>query len=361
MPRYRKPRNRDLPINSYEVGNGYYRYKHPQTNKWHGLGKDRQEAIKAAHKLNAELLDPTTATDRILKPDRPKLSQFLETFQNDIMPSLKLATATKRWYSRKLVHIEKALGHIRIDKITVNNCAKFLDSYSHTPTQSNHFRALLSVIFKHAIAKGLRTDNPALATFKKQIKVKRKRLSIEQYDAIRAKAPDWLQNAMDLGLYTLQRREDIAALKWSQIHDGAIWVQQQKVERHGTGNLKISITPDMQKVLDRCASDGIKSDYVIHRQPVRRIHAKGRDDFTAVLPDLITSSFGKARKATKLFDDYGRGIAPSFHEIRSLGSKRYEDAGTDKRLIQALLGHTTEKMTDVYLDRYDTKWSEVEL
>ncbi len=275
------------------------------------------------------------------------------------MPKLGLAKTTAEQHRIKLPHITKALGHHQIDRITVAHCAKFLDQYPDT--QSNRYRSLLIVMFKHAIAKGLVQANPASATIPKKLKVKRKRLTTDQYHAIRDKAPTWLQNAMDLGLYTLQRREDLVALKWSQVHDGAIWIQQQKVERHGTGNLKISISPDMQTVLDRCASDGIESAYVIHRRPHRRVHAQGRNDFTAVLPDLITKEFNKVRKATGLFNDYERGIAPTFHEIRSLGSKRYEDTGTDKRLIQALLGHTNEKMTDVYLDRYDVKWEEIEI
>ena len=358
-PRCRKPRNRDLPINLYDTGNGYYRYKHPQTKKSHGLGKDRQQAIQSAHKLNAELLPSTSATERILGQNKTKFSQFLKTFQRKIMPKLGLAKTTISQHIIKLPHIIKALGHHWIDRITVAHCATFLDQYPDN--QSNKYRSLLLVVFKHALAKGLVQTNPANATMPKRIKVKRKRLTIDQYQAIYAHAPDWLKNAMDLGLHTLQRREDLATLKWSQIHDRAIWIQQKKVERHGTGNLKISIAPDMQTVLNRCKNDGIKSAYVLHRKPERRIHAKRRDDFTAILPDLITKEFSKTRKATGLFNDYEKGTAPTFHEIRSLGSKLYEKAGMDKSIIQALLGHSSEKMTDVYLDRHEVKWSEVNI
>ena len=53
--RYRETKaTQRLPVNLYETTNGkgtgavYYRYKHPTTKKFHGMGKDKVEAIKAA-------------------------------------------------------------------------------------------------------------------------------------------------------------------------------------------------------------------------------------------------------------------------------------------------------------------------
>lgn len=358
MPRPRKKRTRDLPLNLYKTGNGYYRYRHPQTRRWHGMGKNRREAVAGAHKLNSELLPNTLHVDRIIKP-RQTFGRFIDNWQEKDMPHMKCSAATLRDYQYKLRHIRKAFEHQPTHAIDVACCAAFLDQYP--PKQSNNYRALLIVLFKHAIAKGLLSTNPAEATLKKIVEVKRQRLTLQQFQAIQKHAPNWLQNAMDLGLYTLQRREDLASLTWANIHDGAIWVQQQKVEKWGTGNLKIAITTDIQAVLDRC-NDSIKSDYVIHRQPLRRIKAKGRKDFTAILPELITKEFTKARDASNTFPaDTDRKTLPSFHEIRSLGAKKYEDEGVPKAVIQNLLGHTSEKMTDIYLDRHEVQWVEIDI
>ena len=49
----------------------------------------------------------------------------------------------------------------------------------------------------------------------------------------------------------------------------------------------------------------------------------------------------------------GQANPPTLHEIRSLGAKLYEDQGISP---QSLLGHADEKMTRVYLDRYEVKW-----
>lgn len=49
---------------------------------------------------------------------------------------------------------------------------------------------------------------------------------------------------------------------------------------------------------------------------------------------------------------------PSFHEIRSLAARLYNDQGID---AQALLGHKSADMTAVYRDTRGAEWTEVKL
>lgn len=358
MPRHRKKRNRDLPVNLYETGNGFYRYLHPDTKRWLGMGSNRQQAIIDAHKLNAALLPASDRVAKILKP-RKTFGQFLDTWQQDIMPAMDLADETIKDYKRKLPHIRKVLSRIPVDSVTVKDCADFLDQYPNK--QSNNYRALLSVIFKHAIAKGLCSKNPADDTLKKKVKRMRDRLSLEAFNAIHAHSPFWLQNAMDLALLTLQRRHEIAAMRWADIKDGVIWIQQQKVEKYGTGNVKIHITPTIQTILNRC-KDGIESTHIIHRIPDRVEKVEGRTDFTAVLPDYITKEFAKARKSSQFFpSDKPARTLPTFHEIRSLGGYLYESQGVPRDVVQSMYAHSKKETTDLYLDRGEIQWKEVDL
>jgi integrase len=41
---------------------------------------------------------------------------------------------------------------------------------------------------------------------------------------------------------------------------------------------------------------------------------------------------------------------PTFHEIRGLGSRLYREQGMSKAAIQALMTHTNERVTEIYLD-----------
>ena len=57
------------------------------------------------------------------------------------------------------------------------------------------------------------------------------------------------------------------------------------------------------------------------------------------------------------FDNIPMNERPSFHEIRSLGIKLYEDQGID---AQKLAGHTDRKMTDKYKEGHEIEWTLVE-
>lgn len=351
MGRNRNRRNATLPPNLYENGGGYYTYRHPRTGKKYGMGKDRQAAIIAAKHLNSELAPVPDLADRILAEPQETFADFIDWFEQQRLPTLKIADSTRRDYRQKLPHIRTALGNIEADAITVAHVARFLDQYP--ATQSNRYRALISILFKHAIARGLCETNPATATLKREETIQRARLTFGQFQAIRQHAPAWLKNAMDLALKTLQRRSDLAALKWEQVKDGYIWIQQQKVERHGSGNLKIRITPEIKTVLDRCRADAA-GEHILNWQP--------EQNAPAMHPDMMTKHFLKARAACGLFDeDAPARTLPSFHEIRSLGASLYEKEGRPHELIQALLGHTNERMTAHYLTGHGVKWAEIEL
>ena len=217
------------------------------------------------------------------------------------------------------------------------------------------------MLFKHAKARGLCDRNPAADTLKRDVEKQTQRLTLDAFHAIHAAAPTWLKNAMDLGLKTLQRRGDLLALKWEQVREGYIWIQQQKVEKYESGNLKILITGEIENILNHCR-DEIESQYVIHRRPEKRRHAQGRDDITAVTPRFLSQAFMNARDASRFYSaSASPSTLPGFHEIRSLGAVLYEDAGTPTKTIQALLGHTSEKMTEHYLKGHKIRWSEVNL
>lgn len=49
---------------------------------------------------------------------------------------------------------------------------------------------------------------------------------------------------------------------------------------------------------------------------------------------------------------------PTFHEIRSRGSKLLEDTGAGLGEIQVPMGHADESMTQHYLDDHGIRWQE---
>lgn len=342
--RPRKPENKGLPPNLYLGARGYYKYRHPMTGKDHGMGADRRKACEAARILNAQLCTSADLVSRVMGTERP-FCDFLQEFEDKILPERDLSAATLRDYTNKLAVLRtepwaKKAG----DEITVGDIATFLDA--RPPTQGNHYRALLVLAFKYAIAKGHATVNPAAQTIKKAQKVQRQRLTLEGFKAVYASGDQILKNAMDLALHTLQRREDVVEMK--RPTEGVIEVVQKK-----TGAaIRIKVAGPLKAVVARC-NDGVASPYLLH-QPVT---ANKRRRAKPLEPNSITRRFAKARDASRFFERMKPEERPTFHEIRALGAKLYEQAGVNP---QTLLGHTTEAMTQVYLDRHELKWTSVE-
>lgn len=79
------------------------------------------------------------------------------------------------------------------------------------------YRSFFVDIFNEAIMEGHITVNPAQATRTVTEEVKRKRIDLEKYQAIRAVIPEfatWGDLVMDLALVTGQRRGDVIKMAW---------------------------------------------------------------------------------------------------------------------------------------------------
>ena len=210
-------------------------------------------------------------------------------------------------------------------------------------------------VFNYAVAKGLTPDNPAAATIPRKEKKKCKRHTMQGLLAIRAAAPQWLQNAIDIALITGQRREDIVTMKFEHIRDGYLYIIQDKTMRSSNaGYLRIQITPQLREVIARCRDD-IVSPFLIHRRP-DRLDTRQRDakvHWTCIEESYLSHKFQDARTLANPSPEQ----QPGFHEIRALVEHLYKRAGLN---AQQILGHASEKTTKNYdRDHHDIVWTEV--
>lgn len=75
----------------------------------------------------------------------------------------------------------------------------------------------------------------------------------------------------------------------------------------------------------------------------------------AYLMAELSRAFAEARDAATV----GGENPPTFHEIRSLGGALLRGSGWTVGQVQALMTHTSESMTEHYLDGHDVPWTEV--
>jgi len=74
--------------------------------------------------------------------------------------------------------------------------------------------------------------------------------------------------------------------------------------------------------------------------------------------DYLSREFAKLRERVPSIKSMPATAQPTFHEIRSLGSRLLELKGTSVNDIQVLMGHADESMTQHYLDGHDTRWQQ---
>ena len=358
MGRTRAKSRMNWPANVYACKNGF-RYRHPITKKQTWMGLDKERVFEAARKLNAMLIPSNDLVARVVEPSE-MIDDAIKVFRKEDMPGRGWAQKTTDLYKNILDRMSAAIGKREISGFAVRDCATFVKEVTESPRARQQFRLALQWVLACAVEEGWIDANPALQTRKANYKRQRERLTKNVYDKIWESAEPWLQNAMDLSLLTLLRREDIVSVYFSDVHDNALWVIPGKTEGSTGARLKIEIEPDgeLAALVTRCR-DPIVSPYLIHRLPDRAKsrgkRAKSRIHHTQVLPEQLSRAFADARDTAGIQGDN----MPTFHEIRSLGGALLREMGWTVAQVQALMTHTSESMTEHYLDGHEVPWTAV--
>lgn len=356
--RKRKDRNRNLERNLY-AQNGYYKYKHPQTGKFHGMGSDMKAANVAARKLNAMLMQGSDLVHRVIAEGATHFGSLLQRYREDFMPTKKLKPRTQAETEYRLNRLEQDLSKILVCDMSV----KFVADYLDAGFKNNAYikmRGLMVDIFRYGLTKGIAEENPAESTLAKAADNKQRQpLSHEWYKQIHAVAPEWLQIAMDFALVTLQRRGDICESKHDSVKGDYLELIQRKTEKHGhRAFLRIKLGASLQDILKRSRKSGIASPYIIHRRPERLYASKAKTHWSQVRPETLSKEFAFYRDQIPEIAALPAEQRPTFHEIRALGGHLYLQAGFTEDYVQTLMGHSTAKMTAHYTDRHGPEWTE---
>lgn len=362
-PRPRSFRTRLLPSNLYE-SSGYYSWRDPRNGKHYGLGRDRQDAINQAIEANNEVraAEDKRLVDRLAEPERT-IGKFADTYLAKL-EARDIAAPTKYQRKRQALRIKAALGDIEIGarqedatELT-RRCAQWLGGFEKQGKQrmAQALRTTLDDMFAGMAAVGWLAVNPAAVIKVEPAKVRRMRLTLESFQAIYEAAgalQPWARRSLELGVVTLQRREDVARMRFSDLVAGKLQVEQIK-----TG-MRLRIPPELR--LDalgwslndvmRSCRDSVLSKYLLHHTQHRGPIKPGMALYGPTLGD----GFRQARELAGIQAEPGKTL-PSFHELRSLGIRLYKAQGYDP---QALAGHKDPKTTAIYRDVRGAEWIDV--
>ncbi|HED2701058.1 TPA: tyrosine-type recombinase/integrase [Klebsiella oxytoca] len=342
----------NLPRNlTFRKRDNIFSWRNPITGQEISLGRiSRKDAISQAIEANNFIHQnyiPSSLLDRIKNVPTFTVSTWLERYQV-ILERRELKKNTLKVRRNQMATIDDEFGKYALAEVTTKDIAEFLETYVACGKKSmaSGMRSILLDIFREAMVEGHIDRNPVEPTRTPSPEVKRDRLLIDTFMVIREeskKHSPWVINALDLALVTGQRREDVAAFRFSDVKDGRLYITQGKTEH------KLAISVDLrldaaglvlQDVIERCRENN-PSDFMLY-SAVRR----GGRKPGALTPDGLTQAFSDVRDMTGI--KFGPN-PPSFHEIRSLASRLYKDErGED--FAQRLLGHKNLTMTKKYLD-----------
>ena len=294
--RRRKDKSSNLEPNLYKNG-VYFRYKHPVTGHSHSMGRDALAANNAARVLNEKLIKNRDLYREVLKLDKYTFSAVCGRYTKEYLPTKGLKASTLKITEYRIGRLEKDLGQTPLCDLSVERLATYLDDNFKCDPYIKHRGALID-IYKWAITKGIVKENPAEKTLaKNSAKKMRSPLSLEDFNNIRLNAEPWMQVAMDLALVSLQRRGDLCNLKYDDIHDGRMFIIQEKTEKHGVrARLSIEYGQQLESIINQSRADNIVTPYVLHERPSRIVKTKSKSHWCQILPDRLSKRFAAARE-----------------------------------------------------------------
>lgn len=341
--RPRERARRDWPAGLREPRPGYFTWRNPESGKELAIG--RVSLAQAKREANEAL--------EFLQADKPSLRDRISGRDNtvaDLLAKMPVSEVENTRNSNRSLDkkIAAGLGAIPCMGLAVTHCAKLIEDEMATGRErsAQALRSRLVAVCRRGQQLGWLESNPAEPTQKKEVKTKRKRLTLEQFHEVLAKAPevaDWLPGAMLVALLSGMDRDTLSHLERKAIGAEVLTIHRGKTGVWVEIPLRLrmdAIGMTLGEALAACRSN-VVSKFVIHH---RRTYHHNLKAGARVHENRFSKAFTEARRLTTIPEEN----APTFHEIRSLCKRTYLEQGNVD--TKALLGHTTDKTAAIYAD-----------
>jgi len=319
-------------------------------------------AAPAAPSATAPALAPTAAP---AAPAGRTLADWLDVHEGILLTrGYKAQTLKNR--RGNIAHVRRLWGAVPVDGLKPQAVATGLRTFGKDKS-STAVRVLseLRDAYTEAIAAGWAESSPARDIKPPKHKVMRERLEFGVWQQMRELARTspqrWVESMLLLALVIGQRRADLAKVRFDDVVDGHLRIEQQKEAGKGYGaRVEIPLTLRLDcigmtvgEVIEHCRQSGKPGDTLLRQANGRPIEMSS-----------LSARFCEHIKAVLGDTDPGTHRRPSLHEVRSLSARSYVAQGIDPRIVQTLLGHSDIEMTELYLNERGlskNKWKRVDL
>jgi integrase len=226
------------------------------------LGTDLARAIAAWERLTSGSAGPAT------------FSRVAAGYRAEALP--RKSKATQAAYGHHLDRLTEAFGAALLTDIEAQHLAQYYRLRSHKPAALVEL-AVFSAVWSWGAGEGYVSGPCPRALLRLERPAPRSRyISDAEFGAIRAAAPEWVADAMDLALLTGQRPGDLLGWRLSDAQEGYLQVRQGKT---GT-RLRIAIVGELAALLEairarprRISGGWLVQDAAGQRVAVKRLNA----------------------------------------------------------------------------------------
>ena len=325
----------------------------------------RQRVVRYAPKADntrRAARDLARELERLRKAKAPVPAHRLTTAEHlrSWLRDADLAPNTRRRYSVIVEkHLIPAVGSIRLQALAVEDVQRLLNEAVGGPQSRRHYRAALRTALNVALDRGLIARNPAAARSLALPDLPEREpayLTAEQARVLIAgTVEDRLHALYVLGLYTGLRQAEALGLTWQDVDlaAGLVTVRAtlQRIDgawKRRAGHKTSRRTGQWTKVVPIAgpARDALAEHY--RRQQTEAAAAKSWPAYALVFTTERGTELYGWRVTRMLYAHEARLGLPrvGYHGLRHTTATLLLEAGIDRKIVAAMLGHTDSRTTE---------------
>lgn len=303
-----RKKDRHLPACVYLKHGAYWIVK---KGKWRKLGHDLHTALQEHARI---ISVPENGVPALIDKAMPAIIEGK-------------SESTKKQYANSAELLKVALAEHRPDQLKHADIVQIMDGFSDKRAIANRMLTVLRLVYKWALNRRIVEHDPTVSVDRYKQTPRDRLITPQEYRAIYAHCPDWLQVVMDLCYLTGQRIGDVLKMERGHLQEKGIFVEQEKTGKR----LIVGWTPDLEAVIER---------------------AKTLPSSVASVRYIIATRAGKPRAHTNVWRAFKAAAEKAgvenvtLHDLRAMSGTEAERQGMDPT---ALLGHTDRRTTQIYL------------
>ncbi|ESZ42964.1 MULTISPECIES: tyrosine-type recombinase/integrase [unclassified Mesorhizobium] len=236
-----------------------------------------------------------------------------------------LAKASQKTYRNALERIRTEYGVGSVARIERKHVLRMMDKKAEHPGSANELLKMIKLLMGRAIDMGIRKDDPTIRI--RRLKIKSGGfITWEEDDIVAFYAAHAVGTrarlALDLLLFTGQRRSDVIAMGRQHVKNDVLSIRQQKTRTA----VSIPLHSYLKGILDARPHDNLTFLLTQYEKPFQ--------------PESFTNWFRVCVREAGLREDLASGaMGLSPHGLRKACSRRLAQAGCTPHQIKAITGH----------------------